>query len=145
MTDRVTPPSDTTVTTVSRGSANNAGQDPQLLPPSGIDEGTLRFVTISRVFIEVVGDRPLPDEVDRDDVEDLLAVVLGPDGEATGAGVGASIWHLDVEISADEESLAPVVERLAVALVSHDLGWVTLRSEYGKTKTAARELVRGSR
>jgi hypothetical protein len=36
------------------------------------------------MFIEVIGRGPLPDDIDRDDVEDLLADALGADGEVTG-------------------------------------------------------------
>ncbi|MEV4517724.1 hypothetical protein AB0K00_53295 [Dactylosporangium sp. NPDC049525] len=43
------------------------------------------------MFVEVIGRRLLPDDVDRDDVEDLLTAVLGADGEVTGAGAGLGV------------------------------------------------------
>ena len=81
------------------------------------------------MFIEVVGDRFLPEDLDRDDVEDLLADCLGGNGEVTGAGSGMGGWHLDVEVDASVESLTDVVARLARALVEQGLGWVSLRVE----------------
>ncbi|WP_212995359.1 hypothetical protein [Winogradskya consettensis] len=91
------------------------------------------------MFIEVIGRRPLPGDVDRDDVEDLLAEVLGADGEVTGAGTGSTGWHLDVEL---EPSTAPpqeMLRRLAVALVGQQLGWVILRLEHETAGRAAAE------
>ncbi|MBB4743780.1 hypothetical protein BJY16_007239 [Actinoplanes octamycinicus] len=81
------------------------------------------------MFVEVMGPRPLPDDVDRDDVEDLLVVALGKDGEVTGAGSGSGRWHLDVEVSTGVEELQTVLRRLAAVLVDHDLGWIVLRPE----------------
>ncbi|MBL7252797.1 hypothetical protein [Paractinoplanes lichenicola] len=91
-----------------------------------------------RVFVEVVGRRALPDDVDRDDVEDLVAGVLGPDGEITGAGGGASGWNLDIEV--DPARATELVRLIAAALVEQDLGWVTLRSEDEATGRAAAEM-----
>ncbi|WP_238011683.1 hypothetical protein KZZ52_14360 [Dactylosporangium sp. AC04546] len=93
------------------------------------------------MLIEVIGDRSLPDDVDRDDVEDLLTSVLGVDGEVTGAGVGMGGWHLDVEVSADPEQIERVIRGLAIALVGQDLGWVVLRPEYEETGEPAQDLV----
>ncbi len=93
------------------------------------------------MFVEVVGGRRLPDGVDRDDVEDLLVDALGADGEVTGAGTGSTGWHLDVEIDIDAARLPQVLQRLAAALVTQNLGWVTLRSEHEPTGKAARDLI----
>jgi hypothetical protein len=92
------------------------------------------------MFIEVIGNHQLPDDVDRDDVEDLLTTALGADGEVTGAGSGSGRWHLDVEVSFDADQLPHVVRRLATALLGQDLGWVVLRPEYEDTGKSAREL-----
>ncbi len=81
------------------------------------------------MFIEVIGPRSLPDDIDRDDVEDLLVAALGDDGEVTGAGSGSDRWHLDVEVSTGPEEFPSVLRRLAAALVDHDLGWIVLRPE----------------
>jgi len=96
----------------------------------------LRFANSPRVtgmLIEVIGNRSLPDDVDRDDVEDLLTSVLGADGEVTGAGVGMGQWHLDVEVSAGPEQFKRVIRGLAIALVGQNLGWVMLRAEHEET------------
>ncbi|MEV6303093.1 hypothetical protein AB0M02_27010 [Actinoplanes sp. NPDC051861] len=93
------------------------------------------------MFIEVIGPQPLPDDVDRDDVEDLLVAALRGDGEVTGAGSGGSgRWHLDVELSTGIEESQIVLQRLAAALVDHDLGWIVLRPELERVGTAASEL-----
>jgi hypothetical protein len=92
------------------------------------------------MFIEVVGDRALPEVLDRDDVEDLLADRLGDNGEVTGAGVGMGRWHLDIEVNATVESLTDVVSRLAQALVDEGLGWVSLRVEGQQAGQPAAEL-----
>ncbi|GAB3836590.1 hypothetical protein ACFPIJ_22770 [Dactylosporangium cerinum] len=92
------------------------------------------------MFIEVIGKQPLPDGVDRDDVEDLLTSALGADGEVTGAGVGMGRWNLDVEVSADSEQFQRVLRRLAIALVDHNLGWVLLRPEHEATAEPAAKL-----
>jgi hypothetical protein len=47
------------------------------------------------MFVEIVF-AGLP--IDRDEVEEALDVVFGPDGEITGAGSGAGRCHLDLEI-----------------------------------------------
>ncbi|WP_426503522.1 hypothetical protein ACPPVO_38685 [Dactylosporangium sp. McL0621] len=93
------------------------------------------------MFIEVIGRRSLPDDVDRDDVEDLLTAVLGADGEVTGAGVGIGGWNLDVELAVDDGAATGVVSRLAVALVEQGLGWVELRPEGEGTGMPAQSLV----
>jgi hypothetical protein len=64
------------------------------------------------VFVEIVF-TGLP--IDRDEVEDALEAVLGPDGEITGAGSGMGRCHLDVEV---EACLDPglVLDRLRAAL-----------------------------
>jgi len=95
---------------------------------------------IARMFIEVIGNHQLPDEVDRDDVEDLLATALRADGEVTGAGGGLGRWHLDVEVSADADQVPHVLRRLATALVGQDLGWVVLRPGHEETGKSARDL-----
>jgi hypothetical protein len=92
------------------------------------------------VFIEVIGPQPLPDDVDRDDVEDLLVAALGGDGEVTGAGSGSGRWHLDVEVSTGIEEFQPVLQRLAATLVNHDLGWIILRPEQDRVGAAASEI-----
>jgi len=93
------------------------------------------------MFVEVIGTRPLPDDVDRDDVEDLLTDALGPDGEVTGAGSGAGSgagrWNLDVEVSGP---FFAALTRMAVALVAHDLGWVLLRPESQRVGFSAADL-----
>ncbi|MEU5943907.1 hypothetical protein ABZ807_33285 [Micromonospora sp. NPDC047548] len=69
------------------------------------------------MFVEIIGDQPLPDAVDRDDVEDLLEQAIGDEGSVTGAGTGDGRWHLDVEIdTAGREAQLPV-RRLAQSLV----------------------------
>lgn len=93
------------------------------------------------MFVEVIGRRHLPDDIDRDDVEDLLADVLGASGEVTGAGTGSGGWHLDVEIAADVAQSLQVLKRLAAALVGADLGWVLLRPETDDAGKPARELI----
>lgn len=93
------------------------------------------------MFIEVIGRRPLPGHIDRDDVEDLLADALGTDGEVTGAGTGETGWHLDVEIVADTPTSREVLRRLAIALVEQNLGWVMLRPELELSGRPAREIV----
>jgi hypothetical protein len=98
-------------------------------------------VRITRVFIEVIGRRPLPDDVDRDDVEDALAEALGSDGEVTGAGTGETGWHLDVEIVVDVADSRQVLRRLALALVERNLGWVVLRPEQEPSGRPAQEIV----
>ncbi|TNH29029.1 hypothetical protein FHG89_13575 [Micromonospora orduensis] len=92
------------------------------------------------MLIEVIGNHQLPDDVDRDDVEDLLATALRADGDVTGAGSGSGRWHLDVEVSADADQFPHVLRRLATALVGQDLGWVVLRPEHEETGKSAREL-----
>ncbi|MET8310753.1 hypothetical protein [Micromonospora sp. NPDC005173] len=92
------------------------------------------------MFVEVIGNLRLPDDVDRDDVEDLLATALESDGEVTGAGSGSGRWHLDVEVSANADQYPHVLRRLATALVGQDLGWVVLRPEHEETGKPAREL-----
>nr|BFE32004.1 hypothetical protein GCM10010200_042550 [Actinomadura rugatobispora] len=49
-------------------------------------------------FIEIVFDRPLPTNIDRDDVEDDLNEALRGLGEVTGAGTGLNRSNLDVDI-----------------------------------------------
>jgi hypothetical protein len=93
------------------------------------------------VFIEVIGRRPLPDQLDRDDVEDVLAEVLGTDGEVTGAGTGETGWHLDIEILADAPDSWLVLRRLAIALVEQNLGWIVLRPEHDLSGRPAQEIV----
>jgi hypothetical protein len=93
------------------------------------------------MFIEVIGRRPLPDQLDRDDVEDLLAEALGTDGEVTGAGTGETGWHLDVEILADAPDFRQVLRRLAIALVEQNLGWIVLRPEQELSGRPAQEIV----
>lgn len=53
------------------------------------------------MFVEIVF-AGLP--IDRDEVEEALDTVFGPDGEITGAGSGAGRCHLDLEI--EEASIA---------------------------------------
>lgn len=98
-------------------------------------------IWITRVLIEVIGRRPLPDHVDRDDVEDVLAEALGTDGEVTGAGTGETGWHLDVEIVADAPDSQQVLRRLAIALVELNLGWIVLRPEQEVSGRPAQEIV----
>ncbi|GAA1027592.1 hypothetical protein GCM10009557_09570 [Virgisporangium ochraceum] len=98
-------------------------------------------VRITRVFIEVIGRRPLPEYFDRDDVEDALAEALGSDGAVTGAGTGETGWHLDVEIVVDVADSRQVLRRLALALVEQDLGWVVLRPEQEPSGRPAQEIV----
>ncbi|MFJ9870258.1 hypothetical protein [Streptomyces sp. NPDC101165] len=64
------------------------------------------------MFVEIVF-TGLP--IDRDEVEDALEAVLGPDDDITGAGIGMGRCHLDVEI---EASLDPglALDRLRAAL-----------------------------
>ncbi|WP_189195922.1 hypothetical protein [Micromonospora fulviviridis] len=93
------------------------------------------------MFIEVIGDRPLPDAVDRDDVEDLLEQTLGDEGSVTGAGTGDGRWHLDVEIDTDGRQAQLLVRRLAQALADTGLGWVRVRLEAEETGLAASALV----
>ena len=81
------------------------------------------------MFIEVIGRQPLPEDLDRDDVEDLLSTALGADGEVTGAGTGSGRWHLDIDLAVGTTEVPRVVDRLAAALVAQDLGWVLLRRE----------------
>jgi hypothetical protein len=100
-----------------------------------------RLGRITRVFIEVIGRRPLPDQLDRDDVEDLLAEALGTDGEVTGAGTGETGWHLDVEILAGAPASRQILRRLAIALVEQNLGWVVLRPEQEVSGRPAQEIV----
>ncbi|MER6814053.1 hypothetical protein ABT299_32695 [Spirillospora sp. NPDC000708] len=67
-------------------------------------------------FIELVIDRPLPEGVDRDDVEDDLNEALAGRGEVSGAGTGLGFSNLDVDVdpAADrEEALGAVFEVLA--------------------------------
>ncbi|WP_430782634.1 hypothetical protein [Actinoplanes sp. G11-F43] len=97
-------------------------------------------VTIIRMFIEVIGRGPLPDDIDRDDVEDVLIDVLGADGEVTGAGSGETGWNLDVEVEPDAVHPLQVLKRLAAALVDQDLGWVILRPEHEVDGRTARDL-----
>lgn len=85
---------------------------------------------IARMFIEVIGRGPLPDDIDRDDVENLLADALGADGEVTGAGTSETGWNLDVDLEPDVVHPLQVMRRLAAALVDQDLGWVILRPEH---------------
>ena len=96
---------------------------------------------VTSMFIEVIGDRPLPDDTDRDDVEDLLVAVLGGRGEVTGAGIGMGRWHLDVEVSAGSDQLTRVLRDLAIALVNQDLDWLVLRPEGEAAGQPARLLV----
>ncbi|GIE15200.1 hypothetical protein [Paractinoplanes ferrugineus] len=93
------------------------------------------------MFIEVIGRGPLPDDIDRDDVEDLLADVLGADGEVTGAGTGETGWNLDVEVEPHVVHPLEMLRRLADALVDQDLGWVILRPEYETDGRTALDLV----
>ncbi|MBF9130486.1 hypothetical protein I0C86_16180 [Plantactinospora sp. S1510] len=82
------------------------------------------------LFVEVIGDRPLPDSVDRDDVEDAIVEAVGEDGEVTGAGAGSGRWHLDLEIGVNDAAAQRAgLLRAAKALVRMDLGWVRLRPE----------------
>lgn len=92
------------------------------------------------MFIEVIGRRPLPDDFDRDDVEDALAEALGSDGEVTGAGTGETGWHLDVEIVVDVPDSRQILRRLALALVEQNLGWVVLRPEHEISGRSAQEI-----
>ncbi|HEU5030992.1 MAG TPA: hypothetical protein VFV01_39180 [Spirillospora sp.] len=67
-------------------------------------------------FIELVIDRPLPEGVDRDDVEDDLNEALAGRGEVSGAGTGLGSSNLDIDVdpAADrEEALGAVFEVLA--------------------------------
>jgi hypothetical protein len=74
-------------------------------------------------FIELGLEGPLPDDLDRDDLEDELAADLGDDGEITGAGTALDRpWtHLDIELCGDvdrDEALhriAGTLRRLGVA------------------------------
>jgi hypothetical protein len=52
------------------------------------------------MFIELGLEGPLPNDLDRDDIEDELAADLGDDGEITGAGsaLGRTWCHLDIEL-----------------------------------------------
>jgi len=93
------------------------------------------------MFIEVIGRGPLPDDIDRDDVEDLLADVLGADGEVTGAGTGETGWNLDVEVEPDVVHPLQVLRRLAAALADHGLGGVILRPEHEADGRTALDLV----
>lgn len=93
------------------------------------------------MLVEVIGKRALPDDIDRDDVEELLAEALGPDGAVTGAGTWPGGWHLDVEVDDDAGPFPPVLTRLAAALVGHDLGWVELRPEQADDARPADELI----
>ncbi|MFE9694929.1 hypothetical protein [Micromonospora sp. NPDC005806] len=93
------------------------------------------------MFVEIIGNQPLPDEVDRDDVEDLLEETLGEEGSITGAGTGDGRWHLDVEIDTDGWREQLVVRRLAQALVHAGLGWVRVRPEAEETGLPASALV----
>ncbi len=92
------------------------------------------------MFIEVIGRRPLPDQLDRDDVEDLLAEALGTDGEVTGAGTGETGWHLDVEILPGASDFRQVLRRLAITLVEHNLGLTGLRPEQEHSGRPAQEI-----
>ena len=96
---------------------------------------------VPRVFVEIIGDQPLPDAVDRDDVEDLLEQALGEEGSVTGAGTGDGRWHLDVEIDTDGQRARLLVRRLALALVDAGLGWVRVRPEAEDTGATASALV----
>ncbi|MEU4421835.1 hypothetical protein AB0F81_14510 [Actinoplanes sp. NPDC024001] len=93
------------------------------------------------MFIEVIGRRPLPGHIDRDDVEDILANALGTDGEVTGAGTGETGWHFDVEIVADTPDPRQVLRRLAIALAEQNLGWIVLRPEEALSGRPAQEIV----
>ena len=93
------------------------------------------------MFVEIIGDQPLPDAVDRDDVEDLLEQALGDEGTVTGAGTGGGRWHLDVEVDTDERRAQFLVRRLALALVDAGLGWVRVRPEAEDTGLPASALV----
>jgi hypothetical protein len=94
-----------------------------------------------RMFIEVIGRGPLPDDIDRDDIEDVLVDALGADGEVTGAGTGDSGWNLDVEVDPDAVHPLKVLKRLAAALVAQSLGWVILRPEHEVDGRTALDLV----
>ncbi|MFC4063610.1 hypothetical protein [Actinoplanes subglobosus] len=93
------------------------------------------------MFVEVIGPQPLPDDIDRDDVEDLLVAALGEDGEVTGAGSGSGRWHLDVEVSTGSGEFQIVLRRLAAALVEHDLGWIVLRPEQDEVGATASQIL----
>jgi hypothetical protein len=75
------------------------------------------------MFIELGLEGPLPDDLDRDDIEDELAADLGDDGEITGAGsaVGRAWSHLDIELepAIDRDAalhrIAGTLRRLGVA------------------------------
>ncbi|GLW33682.1 hypothetical protein [Actinoplanes regularis] len=92
------------------------------------------------MFVEVIGTQLLPDQVDRDDVEDFLVAAMGGDGEVTGAGSGSGRWHLDVEVATGIDGFETVLKRLAATLVDHDLGWVLLRPERNQVGTKASEI-----
>lgn len=93
------------------------------------------------MFVEVIGPQPLPDDVDRDDVEDLVVAALGEDGEVTGAGSGSGRSHLDVEVSTGFEELPAVLRRIAAVLVDHDLGWIVLRPEQDRIGATASQIL----
>ncbi|MFJ5546012.1 hypothetical protein [Micromonospora chalcea] len=93
------------------------------------------------MFVEIIGDQPLPDAVDRDDVEDLLEQAIGDEGSVTGAGTGDGRWHLDVEVDTAERQAQLLVRRLAQALVDAELGWVRVRPEAEDTGLPASALV----
>jgi hypothetical protein len=102
--------------------------------------GTMLAI-VPHMFVEVIGDQPFPDAVDRDDVEDLLEQTLGGEGSVTGAGTGDGRWHLDVELDTDGRPPQLLVRRLAQALVHAGLGWVRIRPEAEETGLPASALV----
>ena len=97
------------------------------------------------MFIEIVGESALLDQLDldRDDVEDAITDALGGDGEVTGAGTGMAPgfpgWNLDVEVKDAAANLA-TVRRLAKALIRLGLGSVRIRTE-GHGPKPANDLV----
>ncbi|GAA2102809.1 hypothetical protein [Actinomadura alba] len=67
-------------------------------------------------FIEIVFDRPLPTDVDRDDVEDDLNEALEGLGEVTGAGTGLGSSNLDVDPGANRSEMLDLVFRVLADL-----------------------------
>jgi hypothetical protein len=97
------------------------------------------------MFIEIVGDSALIDQLDldRDDVEEAITDALGKDGQVTGAGIGLAAdnpeWNLDVELEPDAAE-GPAIARAAQALIRLGLGTVRIRPE-GHQPRPATDLV----